>query len=66
MTIYETYKYIHTDNSVHIPCNLGGTAYNCIVWKSRVLLHPANLAISDQLKQAEYTVRIPKESRAHS
>ena len=66
MTIYETYKYIHTGNSVHIPCKLAGAEYNRIVWNPLAPLHPLNLAISDQLKQAEYMVRIPKESRAHS
>ena len=66
MTIYETYKYIYTGVSVHIPCKLAGAEYNCIVWKPIGLLHQANFAISDQLKQAEYMVRIPKESHAHS
>ena len=66
MTIYETYKYIYTGNTVHIPCKLAGTEYNRIVWNTIVPLRPANFAISDQLKQAEYMVRIPKESHAHS
>ena len=66
MIIYETYKYIYTGKAVHIPCKLAGAGYNRIVWKPIGVLHPANLAISDQLKQAEYMVRISKESRAHS
>ena len=66
MTIYETYKYTYTSNSVHIPCKLAGAKYNRMVWKPLGLLRPANFAISNQLKQAEYMVRIPKESHAHS
>lgn len=66
MTIYETYKYIYTGKAVHIPCKLAGAEYNRIVWKPIGLLHPANFAISDQLKQAGYMTRIPKESHAHS
>ena len=66
MTIYETYKYIYTGKAVHIHCKLAGTEYNRIVWNTIVPLHPANFAISDQLKQAGYMIRIPKESRAHS
>ena len=66
MTIYETYKYIYTGNTVHIPCNLEGTEYNRIMWNTTVPLRPANFAISDQLKQAGYMTRIPKESNAHS
>ena len=63
MTIYETYKYIFTGNTVHIPCKLAGAEYNNMFWKPTGLLHPVNLAILDKLKQAEYMVRIPKESR---
>ena len=66
MTIYETYKYIYTGKTVHIPCKLAGTEYNRIVWEPIGLLRPANFAISDQLRQAEYMVRIPKVSHAHS
>lgn len=66
MTIYETYKYSHMGNTVHIPCNLGGTEYHRMMWKSIGVLRPASFAISDQLKQAGYMVRIPKEPNAHS
>ena len=66
MIIYETYKHIYTGKAVHIPCNPRGAEYNHIVWKPIGLLHQSNFTISDQLKQAEYMVRIPKESRAHS
>ena len=64
MTIYETYKYIYTGVSAHIPCKLAGAEYNCIVWNPIGLLHPANFAISDQLKQAGYMVRIPHYAKA--
>ena len=66
MTIYETYKYIYTGNTVHIPCNLGGTEYHRMMWNPLVPLHPFNFAISDQVKQAGDMTRIPKESHAHS
>ena len=66
MTIYETYKNIYTGNAVHIPCKLAGTVDNRMVWNPLVPLHPFSFAISDQLKQAGYMVRIPKEPNAHS
>ena len=66
MTIYETYKNIYTGNTIHIPCKLAGTEYNRIVWNTIVPLRPANFEISDQLKQAEHVVRIPKKHNAHS
>ena len=62
MTIYETYKYIYTGKTIHIPCKLAGAEYNRIVWNTIVPLRPANFAISDQLKQAGDMTRIPKVS----